>query len=111
MAASDFDLELQELHRRSVGRLIAAEVFDMQSFEALKSYLCEKAEQIKAEHVVSKQVLNCLLSAWRTIESRAEHLPDARAHVGMAAEFFLLMDLIVIGEGCNDRKPGIPRVQ
>ena len=71
MPASDYDLELQELHRKSVERLLGAEVFDKQAFDALRAYLCEKAEHIKAEHVVSKQVLDCLLSAWRTIESRA----------------------------------------
>ena len=110
MSPSDFDLELQELHRKSVGRLLTAETFDRSAFEALKAYLCEKAEHIKSEHVISKQVLDCLLSAWRAIESRAEYMPDARKSVAMAAEFFMLLDLMVGGEGCNDRKAGVPRV-
>ncbi|WP_310446092.1 hypothetical protein [Thiobacillus sp.] len=111
MSANNFDLELQELHARSVGRLIAVQVFDKEAFDALKSHLCKKAELLKSEHVVSKQILDCLLSAWQVIESRAEHLPEAKKHVAMAAEFFMLMGQIVIGEGCNDRKPGVPRVQ
>lgn len=109
MSVNDFDLELQDLHSRSVGKLMAAEVFDKEAFDALKSYLCAKAELLKSEYVISKQILDCLLSAWRVIESRAEYIAEAKKHAAMANEFFMLMDLIVIGEGCNDRKPGVPR--
>lgn len=109
MPASDFDLELEELHRKSVGRLIAADSFDVSAFGSLKKHLCDKAEEMKSEHVVSKQVLNCLLSAAKAIESRAEYVQAVRPHLAMAAEFYLLLDLIAIGEGCNDRRPGVPR--
>lgn len=110
MTASNFDLHLQELQERAIGRLVAAEVFDKPAFDALKAYLCEKAELIKAEHVVSKQVLSCLLSAAQAIESRAEYIPEARANLAMASEFSMLLGFMAIGEGCNDRRPGVPRV-
>jgi hypothetical protein len=48
MKASDFDLELDELDKKSVGRLMNAEVFDLQAFNALKEYLSKKSELIKA---------------------------------------------------------------
>ncbi|MBL0726077.1 hypothetical protein [Piscinibacter sp. HJYY11] len=111
MSPNNFDLELQGLHARSVGRLLATEVFDKDAFDALRSHLCEKAELLKSEHVVSKQILDCLLSAVQVIQSRAEYLPEARDHVAMADEFFMLLGQIVIGEGCNDRRPGVPRVR
>ncbi|KLD70684.1 hypothetical protein [Xanthomonas pisi] len=110
MTTHNFDFHLQELQERAIGKLIAAETFDKRAFDALKAYLCEKAELIKAEHVVSKQVISCLLSAAQTIESRAEYIPEARANLAMASEFSMLLELIAIGESCNDRRPGIPRV-
>lgn len=110
MPASDFDSDLQELHRKSVDRLLTADTYDEGAFAALKEYLCEKAELIKGEHVISKQVLDCLLSAAKAIESRAEYVPTARAHRSKADEFYMLLDLMVIGEGCADRQPGVPRV-
>ncbi|WP_115561025.1 hypothetical protein [Xanthomonas arboricola] len=111
MSPSDFDLELEELHRRSVGRLLAADTFDKPAFEALKAFLCAKAELLKAEHVVSKQIVHCLLSASRAIESRAGYVSQARDNIAMSNEFFMLLGLIAIGEGCNDRKPAVPRVR
>jgi hypothetical protein len=111
MPASDFDSDLQELHRKSVGQLLAADVYDDDAFIALKSHLCEKAELIKGEHVISKQVLDCLLSAAKSIESRAEYVPAARDKLLRAAEFYILLDLMVIGEGCNDRRAGVPRAR
>ncbi|KQV95565.1 hypothetical protein [Pelomonas sp. Root1237] len=111
MAASDFDSNLQELHRKSVGRLLAADAYDDDAFAALKTYLCEKAELIKVEHVISKQVLDALLSAAKAIESRAEYVPATQKGLSRAAEFYMLLDLMVIGEGCNDRPTGVPRAR
>ena len=110
MSASDFDLELEELRSKSVGRLVSAEVFDESAFAALKAHLCKKAELIKSEHVVSKQVVACLLEAASIIESRAAYVEGARSNAHLANEFHMLLGLIAIGEGCNDRKPGVPRV-
>jgi len=110
MAASDFDLHLVELQKESVGRLVCAEVFDKAAFDALKAYLCEKAELIKQEHVVSKQVVACLLEAAAVVESRAQWVEGARQNAHLSTEFHNLLGVIAIGEGCNDRKPGVPRV-
>lgn len=111
MPASDFDLELQDLHRKSVLRLLAADTFDESAFLELRRYLCEKAELIKSEHVVSKQVLSVLLEAAGAIESRAEYVPAARSNLGMANEFHVLLGLMAIGEACGDRVPGAPRIR
>jgi hypothetical protein len=110
MSASDFDLHLVELQNKSVGRLMSAEVFDAVAFAELKTYLCEKAELIKDEHVVSKQVIACLLEAASVIESRSAYIEEARRNIKMSADFYYLLSLIAIGEGCNDRRPGVPRI-
>jgi hypothetical protein len=110
MKASDFDIELEELHKRSAGRLLTADVFDKAAFIALKEYLCAKAELIKGEHVISKQVVKCLLDVASLIESRVEWNEDVREYAYLANEFYNLLGMMAIGEGCNDRKPGVPRV-
>lgn len=110
MAASDFDLHLVELQKKSVGRLISAEVFDKEAFETFKAYLCEKAELIKQEHVISKQVVACLLEAIAVIDSRAQSIASVRENAHLGAELYMLLGLMAIGEGCNDRKPGVPRI-
>ncbi len=111
MSASDFDLELQELHQKSVHRLIAAETFDAEAFNQLKRYLCEKSSSIKHEHVVSKQVVSVILDAARIIESRAEYMPAVREQLALANDFHMLLGLIAIGEAWSDRTPGVPRVR
>jgi hypothetical protein len=110
MSPSDYDPYLQDLHYRSVGRLLAADVFDATAFDDLISYLQNKAELIKHEHIVSKQVLNCLLSASQAIESRAEYLPELRSQTKISAEFSMILGLIAIGEAPSDRRPGAPRI-
>lgn len=111
MSPNDFDLQLVELQRRSVGRLVSADVFDEAAFRDLKAYLCKKAELLKGEYVVSKQVVVCLLEAVAAIESRAAYVEEAKRNAHMGDEFYMLLGLIAGGEGCNDRKPGVPRVR
>ena len=107
---SDFDLELEELRRRSVDRLMTAEVFDMNAFEALRVHICKKAEEIKQEHVVSKQLMAVLRSVPKAVEAKADYLAEAKQHIALAASFDLLLDQIVSGEVCSERVPGRPRV-
>jgi hypothetical protein len=111
MSASDFDLELQELHQKSVHRLIAAEIFDAEAFNHLKRYLCDKSNYIKQEHVISKQVVSIILEAAGIIESRAEYMPSVREHLPLANDFHMLLGRIAIGEAWGDRTPGVPRFQ
>jgi hypothetical protein len=110
MKASDFDLELEELRRRSVDRLLMADVLDLAAFNALYSYLCEKATLIKQEHVLSKQVLSVLLDAQQAIESRAQYDAVVRQHKSLIPKFATLLGLIAHGEDCRDRQPGVPRI-
>jgi hypothetical protein len=110
MKASDFDPTLEELYRLSVGRLMAVEVFDLPAFERLKTYLTEKSELIKKEHVISKQVAYCLLTAAQVIESRAEHVPGVRENLRMAHDFHLILGILAWGEACSDYRPGVPRI-
>ena len=104
-----FDVELEELRRRSVDRLLAADFFDPDAFGKLFDYLEEKAERIAGEYVVSKQVLACLRDAQSAIESRSEYLPQVREHVGEVRKFAMLLDLIILGEKPSDRRLVEPR--
>lgn len=111
MTESNFDLELEALERASVGRLLAADVFDLQAFEKLQLYLNDKSERIKAEHVISKQFANCVLRAARLVESRADDMSIVRANSHIANDFRRLLDIVAAGESWNDYKPGVPRVR
>ena len=110
MKASDFDLHLEELSRRSLDRLLCAEVFDLAAFQALYTYLCEKATAIKAEHVVSKQVLLTLLRVSDVLRSRADHNEAVRQNLYLAADFAMLLGLIASGEDRSDRGSDVPRI-
>ncbi|MCP1374178.1 hypothetical protein [Dyella lutea] len=109
MSPSDFDLELEEIYNRSVGQLLT-DHFDAAAFDALYLRLCEKAELIKAEHVVSKQVLHYLLSAQQAVQSRAPYVHAAQQHISLVSKFAMLLGLIAIGEAPSDRLPGVPRI-
>jgi|APFEC2959095171_1045051.scaffolds.fasta_scaffold00236_58 hypothetical protein len=110
MYVNDRDLELEELQRRATIRLLAADHFDPEAFHALRQHICRKAEDLRAEHTISKQILECLRQAPKAIRSRAEYLPAVRDHLSVADDFEMLLDLLIAGEGCEDRKPGAPRV-
>lgn len=110
MTPSDFDLDLEELYKKSVGRLIASESFDGAAFARLYEYLGDKAERIKSEHVVSKQVVMTILSAQSAIENAAPYNPQAKEGLPFVGKFSMLLGLISIGESPRDRQPGVPRV-
>lgn len=110
MSANDFDVELDDLQRRSAGRLLSSETFDHDAFRVLHEHICRKAKQIRGEFVVSKQLLACLRGASRAIRNQAAHVSAARDHLAMADDFELLLDLIIAGEDCSDRQPGAPRI-
>ncbi|WP_338846306.1 hypothetical protein V8J88_21420 [Massilia sp. W12] len=110
MSPSDFDLELEELYNKSAGRLIASESFDGAAFARLYEYLSHKAELIKTEHVVSKQVVTALLSVQSAIENAAPYNPQAKEGLPFVGKFSMLLGLIAIGESPRDRQPGVPRV-
>lgn len=110
MSALDFDTELQALREKSVDRLLMAEVFDAGAFDDLLRYLDHKAQLLRSEYAISKQVLACLRGASEAILSRAEYVPAVKTHIEKAARFSMLLDLMIIGETLEDRSPGVPRV-
>jgi hypothetical protein len=110
MSVNDYDLELEELQRRATGRLLAAESFDATAFVALREHICGKAELLRSEYVISKQLLRCLREAARAVRSRAEYVPGARENLHIANDFEMLLDLLIAGEGCCDRQPEGSRI-
>jgi len=89
---------------------LTADVFDPSAFDQLYERIAAKADLIKTEHVVSKQVLNCLVSVEGAIRSRAEYVPAAREGLPLIDRFTMLLHLIAIGESPADRVPGQPRI-
>ena len=110
MRPSDHDLELEELDERATSRLLAADTFDASAFRSLIDYLSEKAEAIKGEHVVSKQVLGSLRTAASAIRSRAAYVQQAKDNLALADECEMLLDLMIVGESPRDRVPGVARI-
>src|SRR5688572_2781854 len=110
MNASDYDLKLEELSEAAVGRLLTVEVFDLGAFARLREYLSAKSELIKADYVVSKQVVKVLLNAAGAIENGAKYVPGARENLALANECRKLLWLSSIGEAPSDRQPGKPRI-
>jgi hypothetical protein len=110
MHVNAHDTHLEDLKYRSVDRLMMAEVYDAEAFEALRSYLVEKGEALRSEYTISKQVLACLLQATSVIKSRAEYLPEVRGHLAMAEAFSSILYAMVAGETCQPRVTGVPRV-
>lgn len=110
MAPNDYDLDLEELASDATGRLLTSERFDLVAFVALYDHLCQRAEALKSEYVISKQVLGCLRNASQAIRNQAPYVPGARENLHFADKFEMLLDLIIIGERRRDRQPGVPRI-
>jgi len=110
LSENHFDIELDELTYRSVGQLITAERFDAAAFDALEDYIWMKAERLRSDFVLSKQLLKTLRSAAQAIRNRAESLSAARQQLHRADDFDRLLDRLTAGEVRNDRTPGVPRI-
>lgn len=110
MSANDYDLELEQLEERATGRLLTADMFDGAAFEALYNHISDKARDLREVSVVSKQILRSLRQAAASIRSRAEYVASVQDKLPVADRFEMLLDLIIIGEHPEDRKPGTPRI-
>jgi hypothetical protein len=110
MTPRDFDPDLQDLERGATERLLASESFDTAAFRALLDHLSRKAEAIKDDYVISKQVLRSLRNAASAIRNQAPYVPLARDNLVLADKFEMLLDLMIIGESPADRVPGVPRI-
>lgn len=105
-----FDMRLKELGEKATDRLLMADVFDEHAFAELYAYCLELAAELVDEYVVSKQFLALLLKTSQAIRSRAEYLPEVRAHLKAANDFDSLLGIIAIGKSPGDRQPGRPRI-
>lgn len=99
---ANFDLELERLKEAATDKWLMQQSLDLSAFQRLYAYLAEKSEVLKAEYVVSKQILRVMLDASNALESANENK--------LAGEFMMLLGLISRDEAANDRKPGVPRI-
>jgi|GEM_PF-1912633 len=110
MTVNDYDLTLKELARSSTMRLLASESFDLPAFTALYDYLSDKAEALKSEYVISKQILDTLRNASKSIRNQAPYVAAAQENISLADKFEMLLDLMITDESPRDRLPGVPRI-
>ncbi len=110
MSENHFDVILEELTDRAVGKLLLADTYDASVFDALEDHIWNKAQGLQSESVLSKQLLLTLRSAVAAIRSRAEYLPSVRDQLQRANDFEMILDRLIAGELRLDRRPGIPRI-
>ena len=110
MSENHFDVVLEELADRAIGKLLKTDAYDASAFDALEDHLWQKAEGLRSEHAISKQILKTLRSAVAAIRSRSEHHPSVQDQLHRANAFDVMLDRLIAGERRSDRKPGVPRV-
>jgi len=106
---NNFDIVLEELIDRAVGKLLKSDTFDASAFDALKDHLWRKAEGLQQEFLISKQILLGLRSAIVSLRSRAEYVPAVRNELQRANDFEEMLDRLIAGETRSDRAQGVPR--
>jgi hypothetical protein len=110
LSENHFDLVLEELTERAIGKLLEADIFDASAFEIFKDHLWRKAEDLQYESCISRQILRSIRSAAGAIRSRSEYLPAVREQIHWADDFEEMLDRLIAGETRSDRRPGIPRI-
>ena len=110
MTENYFDVQLEELTDRAVGKLLKMDIYDGAAFDALEDHIWRKAEGLQSEAAISKQILLTLRSAVSAIRSRAEYLPEVRMQLQRANDFDMILDRLIAGEKRADRIPGVPRI-
>ncbi len=99
---ANFDLELDSLKEAATEEWLVQESLDLGAFQKLYAYLAAKSVVLKAEYVISKQVLRVVLDASNALEDAGENK--------LAGDFMMMLGLISRNEAPNDRKPGVPRI-
>ncbi len=110
VSENHFDVVLEELIDRSVGKLLKTDAFDASAFEALEVHIWQKAEGLRNESMLSKQILLNLRSAVGAIRSRAEYPPVVRENLQRAHDFDMMLDQLIGSETRSDRKQGMPHI-
>lgn len=110
VSENHFDIVLEELTDRAVGKLLKADTYDASAFDALEDHIWQKAEGLQSETAISKQLLLTIRSAIGVIRSRAEYIPAVQEQLHRANDFDVLLDRLIMGERHADRKPDNPRI-
>jgi hypothetical protein len=91
MAVADDDVTLEELARRATMHLLGSARFDLAAFTGLYDHLRAKAAEVRAENVISMQVLIWLREASGVIRNKRRMSPEHRDNVGLAHKLDLLL--------------------
>ena len=109
-SVNDHDIHLKELYENSVGKLLMSEFFDKAAFDTLYQHLESKAELLKKEYIVSKQIISVILNASSIIRSTSRHVKGSKQNIALADKFENLLELICKNETPSDRQPNVPRI-
>lgn len=84
MNPENYDLKREELTGKAACKLLSSDTFYLIAHDRLYKYICERAEEIKSEYVVSKQIVFSIYSAQRAIESTAGYNQQSKSNLVMA---------------------------
>ena len=105
---NDYDIHLNDLYERSAGKLLMTELYDEEAFISLYEYLASKAELLKSEHMISKQIVSTILKASASIRNTSGHVQLSRKNIDLADRFEFLLSLIASNDVPSNRTPNVP---
>ncbi len=103
--------ELREAITQFVVPLQTTRTVDRKAFDRIERSARLLSSKLKGNDLVSKSLLNQLYVTARVIRAEARFIEGESANLEkMADQIEMVFGLILLGESCDDRKPGVPRV-
>lgn len=106
----NYDTELLELKAKSVDRLICAEVYDKDAFDALGKYTTIRVREEKGNERIPRQLLQVLNTVVHTFESKVQYLPELKGEEEMIHRFNWILGCLISDEDPDERQSGVPRI-
>jgi len=103
--------ELREAISRFVVPLQTIRTVDQKAFDRIEHLARLLSRKLKGNDLVSKSLLKELYVTATIIRAEAPYIKSEAAGLEkMAGQIEMIFGLILRGESCDDRKPGVPRV-
>lgn len=102
---------LREAISQFVAPLQTSRVVDREAFHKIDHLAQLLAGKLKDNDLLSKSLLNELYLTAKVIRAEAQYIKGESTSLGeMADRIEMIFSLILRGESCDDRKPGVPRI-
>jgi hypothetical protein len=103
--------ELREAITQFIVPLQTTRTVNQLAFDKLEHAARLLAAKLKGSDLVSKSLLKELYATAGIIRAEAPYIKGETAKLEkMAGQIQMIFDVILWGESCDDRKPGVPRV-